>query len=256
PGGGFERDAEGRYLGFLSRRGGDGFFDGLGQDLVDTEWARNGEAVGPAQRFTPRDLQVGGVSAGDGPPRAPRGVWANCGGRMHLPAGQPVPANAPAPWTITADGVTEAIGPLTLSPTLSPSTNLTVAQVAAVAPVEILAVNAYECRAVVPSLQLVLSAATPGTQPCGSAEVYGVATSGPGAAPTTRGVGVGSPASAAKGAFPRLATGADEPDPDGAAMQLTGPEPQPWAWQTLASVDSRGTIDGLYTSAAPLGDED
>lgn len=107
--GGFERDAEGRYLGFLAPPGEDGFFSGLGQDLVATEWAGDGEAIGPAQRVVARDFQVGGAGAGGGPPRSPRGVWATCGGRMHLPAGEPVPAHAPAPWTITADGVTEAI---------------------------------------------------------------------------------------------------------------------------------------------------
>ncbi len=249
----FERDAEGRYLAFLAPPGQDGFFSGLGQDLVDTEWARNGDALALTQPpITHGDLTVGGAGAGFGSSRTPRGVWALCGGRMHLPASQPVPSHAPATWAITADGVTESIGPLALSPTLSPSTNLTVAQVAALAPVELYDVGGSQCRASVPSLQLVLSAATPGKQPCGSAEVFAVVTSGPGAAATTQGVGVGSSASAAKAAFPRLAGGTDGED---GGLRLTGADALPWAWQTQAGVDERtGTIDGFYTSAGPDGD--
>lgn len=247
-----QRDNEGRLSGVLSQFGDSFVEESLGAKLIAADWARSGVALRVGQGPTPSPQPwLGPVSMEDWGPRPLRGVWAKCGGRMHLPAGEPVPTHAPAPWTITPDGVTEQIGPLALPTTLGPGTAITVASVAQVAPVELTDTGAGFCWVRVPSLQLVLWAATPGPRhPCSAAEVYGIATWGPGVTTTSRGLSTGAPVRAAAALFPRLAAG-------GAyalrleQVPLAGLERVPWAWQTIAAVDEdSGKITGFLTSTS------
>lgn len=238
-------DGDGRFAAFVGGRSADLLERSLAHDLVRSEWAR------PVGRTTVSEMDNAYLYVGGEPwgPRAPRGVWARCGGHLHLPATQVVPGHAPATWAVNADGITESVGPLTLDPVLAPGRTLTVDQLAAIAPVELSDHNGESCWARVPSLEIVAMAATPTAQtPCGTADVFAIASTGPGSAQTSRGVGVGASRAAMVGAFPRLAASWRREDRYLDLLPLHGRAAGPWAWQTLAAVNDDGKVTSFLTS--------
>jgi hypothetical protein len=223
-----------------------------GAALVGSGWARTGLAVGLGQPVSQLDAPVDAEIQGDPARgiRASRGVWLTCAGRMHLPGGQPAPATSPATWSIDANGITHAIGPLTLSPTLTPESALTIAGVAAVAPVE-LVLDDGACVANVPSLQLmVLSQADDaGRVPCGATDVSAIYSSGPGIARTDRGLKTGDAAAMIKNFYPRVAPLPYDQD-DADFLPLAGSAVLPlWAWTSTAALDEDLKVDGFVTKA-------
>lgn len=252
----YERSSDGSLLGSLGpiNRGLDVFFYGLSGELLATEWARSGDTLRPDQAPIAHGETMAGYSEEPTGPRPARGLWAACGGRVHLPGGEAPPAHQPAPWTITSNGITTAIGPLLLPATLAPGATLTVAAVAAIAPVE-LDDFGDTCQARVPSLEIVLVAATPtAEQPCSRAEVHAIATDGPGSATTTTtGLAIGERADLLPKLFPRVG-GLDGSVCDEDVLALAGPQLRPWAWQTEAEVHYEScVVIGLSTSTAPRG---
>lgn len=237
-------DAGGRYPALVGPRHASLLDHSLARDLVRREWARVTEPrkINDGLTFSPANEAFAA--------RPQRGVWAICGGLMHLAAGDAVPAHAPAPWNIDADGVTESIGPIELPAELAPDRSLTVKDVAALARVESTPAHGSTCRARVPSLELLLLASPVGTT-CGG-EIYAVVSSGPGAAASTLGLRVGQPARAAPPLFRNLAGATPDQLDSLGQIPLSGLTPKPWAWQTLAAVDPASrSIVGFVTSTAP-----
>lgn len=247
--GSHSKDPDGRWRGWLSAPRVHWSEGSLTDGLIAANWAREGEAAAPdAALVQTSDFASSGPRDDSVAPGAPRGVWAKCGGRVYLPANAPVVASEPAPWTISADGVTESIGPIALSPTMTPATSLTPNKVAAVAPVEIVTLDAQSCVVYVPTLQLRLrTGIAPRRGGCGAADVYEIESMG--RATTTRGVGIGSTRDAMEAAFPRAAT-----DEDGEGILfLTGLTPVLWAWQTIGWLsDASNQVDSLMTRTGPL----
>lgn len=241
-------DADGRWPVWVGPRRADLLERSLARDLVRSEWARPYAPVTVSEA----DGISMSVASDDWSPRAAKGLWAACGGMVHLPAGAPVPTHAPATWAITRDGVTEAIGPITLPAKLAPGSTPTVADVTRVAATEIAELSEFGCLVRVPSLEVMLFAAGgKSVASCATAELFAVATTGPGAAPTTvPGVQLGAPASVLTSSFPRM-KGIDVALSTGDTVGLFGPRPVSWAWQTQASISDRGgAILGLLTSAS------
>lgn len=245
----FERDREGRYVGWLGSDVSSLEFAGLRQALADTGWARGGESVG-AGVLNPTHggwTLAGGLFVASAP-RTPVGLWARCGGRAHLPLDAPVPATAPVPWNVTSEGVTESIGPLTLPATLSPGSTLTMRDVSAVVAVEFTAEGNGNCTGHAPGLQLRLFAYADARQPCSEADVYAIASSGPGAVATTRGLAAGARAAQARSFFPRVDADGDAAQDGG--LSLAGSGGAFTAWRTSALVSERGGITGFVTTTA------
>lgn len=166
-----------------------------------------------------------------------------------------MPAHAPAPWTITADGVTEAVGPLALPATLAPGTVPTVADVEKLTAVEKVGHLNGACLVRVPGWQLMLwTAGLAGGATCSGGEIFAVASTGPGAATAGRGVQVGQLLSAAQPLFPRVPKPREEFGGDD-TVALSGPTPVPWAWQTLVNINPRtGKMLGFLTSTSKWGE--
>ncbi|MBO9534200.1 MAG: hypothetical protein J7513_14610 [Solirubrobacteraceae bacterium] len=238
-------DAEGRLPAIVGPRKADLLERSLGISLVEREWARSGGS----RTISEADGISISVGADSFSPRAPRGVWARCGGFMHLPSSEPVPAHDPATWAVNGNGITESVGPIGLSATLAPGTALTVADVARLARVESTDLGEGRCWVRVPTLELVLFASTAAGVPCERSHISAIASSGPGSASTTNGFRTGQPAKSAVSFFPRLAASLDGPLELQDQLPLAGYARMPWAWQTIAGVDKRaGTIYGFATS--------
>ncbi len=243
------QDADGRYLAMVTYTV-RGKPRGFGSDLLRAEWARAGEpATVDGARVGTADL-TDGEHGHDEPvlpaePRARRGVWALCGGRLHLPIGETPGASAPAAWSVSEQGIASAVGPLALSPSLTPTGSLTFRQLSTIAPTEF-ARWPGGCRAWVPSLQIRSWAYVDEGKPCGDAVVSALSTVGPEAASLTRGGAVGTPAASLKAYFPLLA-----PTDGSLYWRLSGPGRRVWAWQAEAEVDRAGTLKRLAAYASP-----
>jgi endonuclease YncB( thermonuclease family) len=256
----FERDSEGRYYASITtpRKGStDGV--GLGSRLVSAGWARSGWSMPLNSVAIEHGYNHTDGDAGESDPAAPgsalRGVWASCGGRMHLPVGQAVPATATAMWSVDANGITQAIGPLALSPVLSPSSTLTIGAVAA----QLGGAEASQwgrmCWVDFPALQIGLLGGLSDedgvkpTETCEQSAVLLISTNGPGLIRTDRGLTGSDTIAKAVALFPRL-----NPKADSESLALSGKDYRPWAWQTRASVSYKGKIDELWTYAATEAD--
>ncbi|MDO9352267.1 MAG: hypothetical protein Q7T55_01140, partial [Solirubrobacteraceae bacterium] len=84
---GLQRDASGRFVAILAYRGSRGWRD-FGADLLRTGWGRDGDTTTgaespPVRASLPEDAR--GASGGGAEPAGRVGVWARCGGRVHLP---------------------------------------------------------------------------------------------------------------------------------------------------------------------------
>lgn len=243
------RDTDGRYLAQVtySVRDRD---RGFGSDLMRADWARLGESA-LVNGGSSRDAEL--VEANDNgteepltfEPRARRGVWARCGGHLHLGAGEPVPPSSAAPWAVDANGVASAVGPITLSPTLTPATTMTLRDLAALSAAELTRAD-DGCRAWFPSLQIRAFAVVARSTPCGDGAVSAVSTVGPDRAAFTRGGGVGSPIADLRSIFPLLV-----PSARFTAWRLSGPSARPWAWQTSGEFDQEQRIQRLVAYASP-----
>lgn len=245
----YERDREGRYVGWLGSDAASLEFSGLRQALADTGWARGGESVAPGTpNPTHGDWTLAGGLFDATTPRTPIGLWARCGGRAHLPASAPVPESAPATWSVTTDGVTESIGPLPLPATLAPGSTLTMRDVSAVTALEFTAEGSGNCTGHAPGLQLRLFAYPDARQPCSDADVYAIASSGPGATTTTRGLAAGARAAMARSFFPRVEADRDAAEDGGLSLAGTGGAFT--AWRTAALVSERGQITGFVTTTS------
>ncbi len=134
-------DAEGRFDAAIGPRNADLTERSLAQDLLTREWALLG------RRITVSEADDISLQAGSEPfgPRPSRGLWARCGGLAHLPANQPAPASTPASWTITPDGITTAIGPISLPATLAPGTLPTVEALRPTHRIETAVIDAAVC---------------------------------------------------------------------------------------------------------------
>lgn len=259
-----QRDPDGRYLialGYPVRR----TMRSLGNDLVRAAWARFGgsttlDAAAPTARV---GLAVRG--AGDdvegyeedgtslfGPTGPRRGMWATCGGRLHLPAGEPVPATSAATWEVNRFGVTERIGALALPATQTPESSLTIRRLSELVPVELTGGSFGPCVAWVPSLQVQAWTFDEGapSASCGEATVHLILTSGPDPASLSLGGGVGQPRVATTRAYPQSLIDAGKSDFD--FLWLPGPGHE-WSWQTGVSLGKgRGTDLLTYASPGPL----
>lgn len=237
-------DPDGRYPAFIGPRKADLTERSLAQDLLTREWARTGATVEVSEADNIW------LSAGSEPtgPRPARGLWAACGGATHLPATETPPPHAPATWTITPDGLTTAIGPITLPAVLAPGTLPTVAALRQHLRVETSPVDERVCRARIASLELTTWTNTMGPATCDDGEIFAFSTSGPGAAQTTSGLRVGGPSSDAPKLFPRVAA-SQRGDADlGRQISLVGDTPTTWAWATQAIANDRtDTITALLT---------
>lgn len=250
-----ERDPDGRYVGALTYYPPKDPYNryAVGARLVDLGWARSGIPAS-LDSPTPRNLWTA-VESEDDLGRArdrqgrPRGLWARCGGRLHLPAEQPVPSTAAVPWTTTDRGITTAVGALKLPGLLTPETTLTLRRVAAqVGDLELVRVQ-NACLGVIPSVQVVVYAWTvdrPGTR-CGDADVQAVTSYGPGTPSLDRGPRVGESTRSIPAAYPLVDDFAFDADTD--SVPLSGGEFHAWAWQTRAELDERGRI-GWFTAYA------
>lgn len=244
-GGTLLRDPDGRYLATVHYRG---WRRDLATDLIRAEWARPGEraaADNPATRV-PQALDWNGdgvdvVAA----PRPWRGLWATCGGLAHLPAGETVPPTHPVPWTINASGITTAVGPITLNPSLQPADAMTVADISAIARIE--RTRHFDgCRIWAPSLQLRFW--TYGSGPdCGDGVITSVRSLGPDAARNPDGHILGEDAQRLTATFPLLV-----PERAERIWPLSGPGFPQWAWQTDAELDNARRLRGLVTYASPI----
>ncbi|MBO9534201.1 MAG: hypothetical protein J7513_14615 [Solirubrobacteraceae bacterium] len=241
----FARDADGRYPVAITYRSD---LRELGADLIAADWARPGMPPAELAALRRTDADVSGEDlpgrrGDEEAPRARRGVWALCGGRLHLPLGQPVPATAPAPWSVDEHGITSAVGPITLSPTLAPESTLTLDHLAAAAPVE-LTRFALGCRAWAPALQIRVWIYSDDAD-CHGAPISAIRSAGPEPAAFSRGGAVGDLTSALPSRFPAFSPSTST---DGF---LSGSGAPQWAWQTqvLAGRDRR--ISGVATYAAP-----
>ena len=239
-------DAEGRMPALVGPARSDLTERSLARDLVVREWARSAPAV-TISEADGISLSIGGDQWG---PRPARGVWARCGGHFHLPAAAPVPAHAPAVWNVDDLGVTNAIGPIVLSPELSPTTVLTVAALRQFGAIELSPAGEGLCNARIPSLEISALATTSAEKPsCDTADVYGFSSSGPGVAATSNGLRAGGTPADADARFPRLRDSED--DLVGDELPLSGYTPVPWAWQTVAGMNERtDRIAGFYTSTS------
>lgn len=245
---GQRRDAEGRYVANVSyavrytQRS-------LAADLVRADWARPGErgsldAVGTRESYEGGDSALAGALEAD-EPRVRRGIWVRCGGRTHLPLGEAAPASSPAAWSVDAHGITSRIGPIALSPVLTPTSMLTARQLAALAPTDVTRTGSA-CRVWMPSLQIRFYAdAAPGA-PCGDASVYSLRSTGPDPAPLVRGGATGRPLAELLPFF-RLV----DPRETVGEVALAGSAQHPWAWTTNALVLRKGPVQAIVTYASP-----
>lgn len=241
------RDADGRYLATLSYRHG---IRNFASDLINADWGRAGE---PATLDEPagdlRRLEVApdwATRALIDTPRARRGIWALCGGRLHLPAGAAIPTSAAAVWAVDARGITTAVGSLPLPATLTPEGALTLRDVASAWNAEVTRWPGG-CRVWFPQLQVRVWVDSD-AGPCDQSYVAAIRTTGPDQASLSRGgVGVGAPVANLSPLFPLV--GATQSGP---TRTLSGPGCPQWAWQTEALISSAGRVDGLATYASPL----
>ncbi len=241
-------DAEDRYSVIVGQEGDDSIAQSLGAQLVSAEWA---SAHAPITVSEGDDLSMS-VGYNRWTARPLRGLWARCGGYVHLPASAAVPPHAAASWSISADGVTEAIGGFSLSPSLAPGATPTVADFARVARIEPGELTDNACIVRVPSMELSLWATRSGEADCSSSEVFAIATTGPSAVTANRGLRVGTPVNELKTLFPRLASTWPEYRSERDPVPLAGESGVPWAWQTLGGVEPKTqTLSGLLTSASP-----
>lgn len=253
-----ERDADGRYVGSLTYYRPRDYDDSeVAARLVDAGWARSGL---PATLDSPTPRHLWTAVEADEDPGAlrdrqgrPVGVWARCGGRLHAPADQPVPATAAVPWTTTDRGITTAIGGVKLPSVMSPEATLTLRGLAAAAPDLEIVRWENACVGFVPSLQLVAYTWTT-DQPasrCGDSDVQAITTFGPGNASVDRGPKVGDRPATVRSAYPLVDDLALDSDTD--SIPLSGAEFHAWAWQTHAQLDDRGRIAWFTTYAvAPV----
>lgn len=236
---GFERDASGRFLAIVAYRGSRSWRD-LGDDLLRVGWGRSGEAatgdaLRPVHGDVPRGAHSADGSSGSAVAARRVGVWALCGGRVHLPLGQPAPASAAPVWNVDEFGIAKSIGPLTLSATLTPAGSLTLGRLGETAPVEFTH-SFFGCTASIPSLQLE-AWSTGFSGACADAPVLLLRPNGPDPARLSRGGGVGLPVKQTQAAYPLL-------DLDNPAGWLSGGRRQ-WAWQT--SVDTGEQEESVVT---------
>ncbi len=245
------RDSAGRLwvnLGYRVR----GRHRTLSNDLARAGWARAGvpttlDAPTPEQdSFSSAAVEPEGVGDASSSRPPTTGVAATCGGRFHLPLGEPVVPSAPAVWTISERGVTTAIGAIALSPVLTPTTTLTLGKLAEIAPVE-LVVWFTPCLAYLPTLQVTAFSSSK-TGPCRAAEVAGFFSDG--RASTTRGLKVGDPDSAVQQSFPLF-----EPDREAFGGFLSGPGNQQWAWQAGIDIGDDDQVESFFTYALPVRPE-
>lgn len=257
-----ERDADGRYVGTVSYergRGYDAYAYGIGARLVDFGWARAGipatlDSPTPANLERVADAyEIGSAPKVDQAGR-PLGVWSACGGRLHQSGGAPAPATAAVPWSTDTFGVTRSIGPLTLTPTLTPESSLTMRRLAEqVGPIELVR---YEttCAAYVPALQIEVIAWTtdrPGAA-CGNADVQVIYHHGPGTPSLAGGLKRGDSFDAVRRAYP--AVDDESVNPDTGTADLSGGETHAWAWQTAAVLDEdERTVTSFVTYAMAGG---
>jgi endonuclease YncB( thermonuclease family) len=224
--------------------------------LVRKGWARYGVPVGLTQQNstaaeTPTTYEEYAAAATNSSiiRGAPAGIWTICGGRIHLPGGQPVPPTQPTPWSVDADGILHSIGGIELSPDLSPGAVLTPAKLQAlVGGVEVTLVE-EGCAVYVPAYRVAFSVAASFQSVCGDQPVQGVLTYGPGAITLDRGLKSSDAPGRIPTLFPRTA-GQKGLGNNYSAIPLSGPHPYPWAWQTAVQLDGHRRIAQFVATAA------
>ncbi len=230
---GFERDASGRFMTILGYRGSRSLRD-LGDDLLRAGWGRSGDPstgndLAPTHgAVSDNAIWTDGGSDGVSPGKR-AGVWALCGGRVHLPLGEPAPASSAPVWNVDEFGIAKSIGPLALSATLTPTGSLTLGRLAETAPVEYTHWY-FGCKASIPSLQLE-AWSTRSSRPCAQAHVLLLRPAGPDPARLSRGGGVGLPVKQTQAGYPLL-------DLDNPFGWLSGGRRQ-WAWQVAADTNEQ-----------------
>ncbi len=238
---GFARDQDGRLLAVL-RYGRARSDRDLAWDLIDAEWARWGDPVS-FDASADQTFLVAGLSPLPLLRSTGRGVWLRCGGRLHLPAGEPAPSVGPGVWNVNDQGVTTSIGSVALT-----DKGLTFGELAAVTPVELVVMPAWAgCTAYLPTLQA-LALSTEQARTCRDTQVARFIagrqnTAWPGSSAVSRGPKVGDRLPDLSIAFPL----ADSDPPDSSWINLSGPE-KPWAWQTHLITSDRGKlVESLQT---------
>lgn len=243
------RDPAGRYVVVLAYRA-KGRWRDLGTDLTRAGWAQFGEpttldSLPPAATTFPRGTRRA-PDRGDHP-LSDRGLVSSCGGYVHLPAGAAVPPRRAPVWDVDERGIARAIGPIALSPVLTPANMLTVRGLAGVVPLEVTR-GPFGCLGAVASLGLTVF--TGGSQArCGDATVLGIASmDGASGAQLSRGGGVGQPVSKLRAAYPLL-------DLENPAGWLSGSGSRQWAWQTAIGTDEQddAIVTDIVSYQAPPG---
>lgn len=243
------RDPAGRYLVVLAYRGRERWRD-LGTDLTRAGWAQFGEpttldSLPPAATTFPRGTRFA-PDRGDHP-LTDRGLVSSCGGYVHLRADAAVPARQEPVWDVDERGIAHAIGPIPLSPVLTPANMLTVRKLAAVVPLEVTR-GPFGCLGSVASLGLTVF--TGGSQTrCGDATVLGLASMDRTShMRLSRGGGVGQRVSALRSGYPLL-------DLDDPAGWLSGSGDRQWAWQTAIGTDEQDDpmVTDIVTYQPPPG---
>lgn len=240
-------DAEGRLSAVVGPRGADLVERSVARDLVATDWAR----TFPSVSISPSDNISLSVASERFGPRKPQGLWTRCGGYTHLPASEPAPAHAPVPWTITADGITQAIGPIVPAAAAPPGAPLRVADLARIVRVEVTDPGGPTCWPRIPSLELKVYATVDRKkgESCATGAVEAIVSSGPGYVSTTLGLRVGQTVAEARTLFPRLASVFNEQATRDTPLRLAGDVPAATPWQTLAGRRERNAkIVGFLTS--------
>lgn len=246
------KDVGGRIYARLTTRSSD-----LATALAATGWARlgvrvqKGRAVGPAaETWVDDDATTDGLGTGGGA-MPTTGVWAVCGGRMHLPAGQAAAASAAATWTTDAHGALTAIGAITVPAAATAA--LTVPRLAAtVAGGEEITDGNGACYLLFPALRAAVVGFTDPTRTarrCTSA-VRGFQTYGPGAFATDRGLATGAAATAIPGLYGELS--ADDAADTGLVALPLGSVRSTAPWEVWAHLDRSHRVTGFSAGTVTM----
>lgn len=227
----------------------------LGDDLVLGGWARLGvpqTATDPEKVMADTISDLSNDDAEFGVALRRRGVWAKCGGFMHLPAGQPAPAYNPAIWSIDANGITRSLGGVPLSPVMTPEETLTFERAAEqFGPLDVTIVD-DGCTALSPTRHLLFYAFVGENEApadCGKLPVFMIASMGPETVATDSGVKTGMRMDDVRPLMPIL-TKERVSDADG-PVSLAPDGFYPWAWTSGIQVD-REQVYGFVTYSVSL----